>query len=160
MACGVHKLIADVMMLAGERVLLVRYREPAQYDHQRGWFLPNGLLAEFEHPDDAARRILREQFHIASARVQFGTIESFKGNDGSWHLTFHYKAQTDDPPHLRPAEMVGEAVWFPLDALPPRAEVAHHGWALEVIADLHAAFSKTLRRPGIAAERMGGEPPK
>jgi hypothetical protein len=28
------------------------------------------------------------------------------------------------------------AEWFALDALPPASEVAHHGWALDVLQEL------------------------
>lgn len=40
----VHKLIADVAVLAGERVLLVKYRDVSAYDGQGGWFLPDDAL--------------------------------------------------------------------------------------------------------------------
>lgn len=59
--CGVHRLVADVCVLAGERVLLVRYKDVRRYDNQRGWFLPDDYLAHLEHPEDAAMRILQEQ---------------------------------------------------------------------------------------------------
>lgn len=29
--------------------------------------------------------------------------------------------------------VLAAAEWFPLDGLPPRSEVAHHGWALSVL---------------------------
>src|SRR5205085_221376 len=55
------KLVADVAVVAEGEVLLVRYANTAKYDGQTGWFLPDDFLAHLEHPDDAARRIVREQ---------------------------------------------------------------------------------------------------
>jgi hypothetical protein len=34
---------------------------------------------------------------------------------------------------VEPAGNVAAAQWFALDDLPPASEVAHHGWALEVL---------------------------
>jgi hypothetical protein len=50
-----------------------------------------------------------------------------------WHLVFHYSAKLRGMPELPPGVNIAAAEWFPLDALPAAADVAHHGWALEVI---------------------------
>ena len=131
MRCSVHKLVADVALLADDRVLLVRYADVSRYDGQRGWFLPDDYLAHLEHPDDAARRILREQAQVDAPELRLAEIESF-GN-GAWHLIFHYVARLDAPAPVEPHANVAAAEWFPLDALPPAAEVAHEGWGLEVL---------------------------
>lgn len=68
MAAGGVKLIADVALLARDRVLLVRYADTNTYDHQRGWFLPYDLVARGEHPDQAAARSLREQLAWRASR--------------------------------------------------------------------------------------------
>jgi len=54
MDCTVHKLVADVAVLADRQVLLVRYQDTRNYDGQRGWFLPDDYLMFVEHPDEAA----------------------------------------------------------------------------------------------------------
>src|SRR5439155_603670 len=54
MDCTVHKLVADVAVLADRQVLLVRYQDTRNYDGQRGWFLPDDYLMFVEHPDGAA----------------------------------------------------------------------------------------------------------
>ena len=129
--CRVHKLVADVCLVAEKRVLLVRYKDTRKYDGQAGWFLPDDYLAHVEHPDDAARRILLEQVQMNTTPLALSYIESFDG--GAWHLIFHYRGQLEQAAELRPAENVREAKWFALDALPNPDSVAHHGWALEVI---------------------------
>ncbi len=131
--CGVHKLISDVSVMAESKVLMVRYADTEKHDNQQGWFLPDTLLSDLEHPDDAARRVLTDDLGLANASVELGHIESFKGNDGTWHLAFHYTAKLDRPVELPPKDKVRESKWFPLDRLPPRSEVAHHGWALGVL---------------------------
>ena len=125
------RLVADVAMLAGHRVGLVRYRDVSRYDGQRGWFLPDDLLNESEHPDDAARRILRDQVGVDAPSIRLSHVESF-GN-GRWHLIFHYEARMDAEPALIPGANVAAAEWFELDALPPAAEQAHDGWAGETL---------------------------
>ena len=132
--CRVHKLVADVSLRAGDRILLVRYRDTRKYDGQRGWFLPDDYLAHLEHPDDAARRIVREQAGVEPPELRLAEIESF--GDGVWHLVFHYAGELNDPPQLLPSGNVDAAEWFPLQALPPASEVAHEGWALDVLSRL------------------------
>lgn len=136
MECRVHKLVADVAALSEGSVLLVKYRDTSRYDGQKGWFLPDDFLDHEEHPDDAGRRILRDQVGLADVLTDLHHVESF-GN-GVWHLIFHYAAQLSGRPELRPAENVAAAAWFAVDALPDAAEVAHHGWANDVVARIAA----------------------
>ncbi len=133
MECSVHKLVADVALIAEGRVLLVRYADPSRYDGQRGWFLPDDFLAHGEHPEDAARRIVEEQSGRSAPALRLFQIESFGGQKTAWHLVFHYRGELDAAAPVEPAGNVAEAEWFPLDDLPPASEVAHHGWALEVL---------------------------
>jgi len=131
MDCTVHKLVADVAVVAQEHVLFVRYRDVSRYDGQTGWFLPDDYLAHLEHPNDAARRILREQAGIEAADPDLGDIESFDGD--AWHLVFHYLAQVEEVARVEPQGNVADARWFPLGDLPPAGDVAHHGWGLETL---------------------------
>jgi ADP-ribose pyrophosphatase YjhB (NUDIX family) len=123
------KLVADIAVIASGRVLLVRYEDTSKYDGQAGWFLPDDFLRNLEHPDDAARRILKDQIGIESA-VRLAEIESF-GN-GTWHLVFHYLAELSNA-EASAGENVADAEWFSLDDLPPADEFAHHGWGLDVL---------------------------
>jgi ADP-ribose pyrophosphatase YjhB (NUDIX family) len=134
--CGVHKLLAGVALVADGGVLLVKYE--GMPDHQRGWFLPHVLMNHAEHPQTAVERLLSEQLGI-DAPAAHGFIESFVGNDRSWHLVFHSVALLPEVPHLTPGETLAELRWFPLDALPSKADVAHHGWALDVLDRLGVA---------------------
>src|SRR2546422_11259633 len=92
MDCTVHKLVADVAVLADRQVLLVRYQDTRNYDGQRGWFLPDDYLMFVEHPDEAAARILREQVGVAAPRITLDHIESFGGGPTARHLIFPLKA--------------------------------------------------------------------
>jgi ADP-ribose pyrophosphatase YjhB (NUDIX family) len=133
------KLVADVALAAADRVVLVRYEDTSKYDDESGWFLPDDYLAHGEHPDDAGRRIVREQLSL-DADVRLAEIESFA--DGAWHLIFHYVGALGEARPLARGDNVAAAEWFPLDALPRAEDVAHHGWALEVLGRVlpaHAA---------------------
>lgn len=94
--CAVHKLVADLGIFAGRRVLPVKYRDVARYDGQRGAFLPDDFLGHQAHPQEAAKRIAKEQAGLALRTVRLGHIESF--GDGAWHLIFHYRADLADAP--------------------------------------------------------------
>lgn len=124
-----HSLIADIAVLAAIRVLLVKYKDVDKYDRESGWFLPGDVLRHFEHPEQAAKRILKEQLSISIGKVTLGFIESFKGNNGSWHMSFHCKAELEKTPEKTASADLAAAEWFRLDWLPERSEVVHHGWA-------------------------------
>ena len=128
------KLIVDVGLLAKRQVLLVKYKDMP--DGQQGWMLPSQLINHLEHPEDAARRVMKEDLGVQAPEIKLNHIESFKGRDGSWHLVFHYKAEFDALPELQPGIDVEIAKWFTWSVLPPHAEVAHHGWALKTIMQL------------------------
>jgi ADP-ribose pyrophosphatase YjhB (NUDIX family) len=139
--CGIHSIIADCSVLTGDRTLLVRYADANRYDHQDGWFVPDDEVRHLEHPERSARRILQEQIGVEAPSVRFSHLESFRGNNRTWHLVFHYVAEFAEPPVIAPSQDVAAAEWFPLHRLPPRSEVAHHGWALQILATI--ASSRT-----------------
>ena len=134
MECRAHTLIAAVTLLAEGRVLLVKYKNMP--DQQRGWFLPDDGLLDLEHPGDAAKRILKSQLNLSVPELHLSHIESFKGMDRSWHLIFHYRVELDKAMLLAPSENVESMEWFALGQLPARSEIAHHGWAIDVINEI------------------------
>ena len=129
--CRVHRLVADVALLFQGRVLLVKYVDTSRYDGQAGWYLPDDLLQHTEHPDRAAHRILKDQLGCRGLAVRLDHIESIEG--GRWHLCFHYRSEPGLRPHLAMGENVAAAEWFPLDGLPPPEEMAHGGWARDIL---------------------------
>ena len=133
---GKIKLVADIAVFCGDEVLLVKYSETNRYDHQSGWFMPDDLINDGEHPEDAAIRIVKEQLGINVDGIELGFIESFTGNDRSWHLVFHYKIHFDTKPELKKAQDIAEMHWFSIGAMPDEKEIAHHGWAKYTINEL------------------------
>lgn len=133
--CAVHKLVADVAVIAGKRVLLVKYRDVRKYDRQRGWFLPDDYLMHGEHPNDAARRILRDQTGLDRPNPRLGFVESLDG-ERPWHLIFHYVVRLRRAPRVAATGNVASAEWHPLERLPVPSELAHRGWAAEVLREL------------------------
>jgi len=129
--CKVHRLVADVALLFQGRVLLVKYVDTSRYDGEAGWFLPGDVLRHEEHPDRAAHRILKEQLGCRGLAVRLDHIESLGGDP--WRLCFHYRSEPGLRPHLALGPNVADVAWFPLDGLPPAAEMAHGGWARDVL---------------------------
>jgi len=127
------KLIADVAVFAQSKVLLVNYKDTNKYDHQRGLFLPDDNVGHGEHPDNVALRILREQLNLDGTEMKLHHIESFSGNDKSWHLVFHYEMYAENINLIQPSGEIQSAQWFSPDALPDDKEIAHHGWAKQTI---------------------------
>ena len=132
--CNIHRLIADVAMFVGQRVLLVTYKDVTRYDGQRGWFLPDDFLAYAEQPEAAAKRIGKEQTGLSLLTVRLNHVESF-GN-GAWHVIFHYRADVGKAPPLALGPNIAAAEWFLRSKLPERSAVAHHGWALDVLDEM------------------------
>lgn len=130
------KLICDAALFWGEKTLLVRYSDNNKYDLQKGWFIPDDAIQHDEHPDDAALRILKEQLGIDNVIPRLGFIESFTGNDKSWHLVFHYYIKLGDEIELKPSADIKEAEWFELNSLPERKDIAHGGWAMFTLEEL------------------------
>jgi ADP-ribose pyrophosphatase YjhB (NUDIX family) len=126
------KLITTATVIAGDDVLFVKYADMP--DHQRGWFMPHDLLEPLEHPHDGARRALRDQLGIEIDSMPLKQIESFRGRDGTWHMSFHHLLELPERRDVRTSAAIASARWFKRSELPSRDEVAHHGWAVDVLS--------------------------
>ncbi len=130
------KLVADIALLFQNKVLLVKYTDTNKYDHQKGWFLPDDLINFDEHPEDAAKRIAKDQLSITIENPRLGFMESFIGGDKSWHLIFHYVSELENIPDMSPNDNITKAEWFSLNSLPDDKEIAHHGWARYILEEI------------------------
>ncbi len=130
------KLVADITILYTDKVLLVKYTNTNKYDHQQGWFLPDDLLQDNEHPEDAAVRIALEQLKINIDSPILDHIESFTGNDKTWHMIFHFKAVINEIPVIEISKDILSMEWFKTNELPSKEDTAHHGWALFTIEEI------------------------
>jgi ADP-ribose pyrophosphatase YjhB (NUDIX family) len=115
------QLISNLIVTAPDgRVLLVRY-DP---DDER-WWLPGDDLEPYEHPDEAADRVLRTFPGLEPRSRALAFVESFRGRRG-WHVVFHYRvAAAGEPAGDRPTS------WHPAEALPP---TAHRPWEQNAVA--------------------------
>ncbi len=130
MGCTRHTLVSHIAVLHHSSALLVKYE--VGHDQQPGWFLPNDGLHDLEHPEQAAKRVLKEHVGITDATLKLVEVESFSGNDGSWHLIFDYLAFPRTV-KISLGPMVSEAKWFEITELPKDDEFAHHGWGKSVL---------------------------
>lgn len=133
------KLIANVAILTPDRALLVKYA--AGHDGDQGWMLADDLLAQGEHPDEAAARVLQQHLAI-TATPKLAFVDSFTGGDGTWHVVFNYSAEFTHAPPIKPADDVAGTGWFMLANLPADDAMGHHGWARGVLDRIVAARGK------------------
>lgn len=131
-SCKNHTLVSHVAVLHGNSALLVKYRDSDQYDGQTGWFLPNDSLRHVEHPEQGAKRVLKEQLGLEKVSLELVQIESFIGDNGSWHLIFDFKTNQPDTA-ISLGKDIAQAKWVDMDKLPPNEEFAHGGWARGVL---------------------------
>jgi ADP-ribose pyrophosphatase YjhB (NUDIX family) len=132
LSCKEHTIVSHLAVLHHSSALLVKYDDWSEYDNQPGWFLPNDGLKHVEHPETGAKRILREQLGFENATLRLVDVESFIGDNRSWHLIFDFLAF---PTSMRVSrgKGVAEAKWFEIDKLPGPGEFAHNGWGRAVL---------------------------
>ena len=75
---------------------------------------------------------MKEQAGIDGATLKLAEIESFMGNNQTWHLIFDYLAFARTM-NTKPGSTVAELRWFEIDKLPPAEDFAHHGWGRTVL---------------------------
>lgn len=121
------QLIANLVVtrLDGQ-VLFVRY-DP----EDERWWLPGEDLNPYEHPDEAAQRVLSAFDGLKVGAMTMREIQSFRGRRG-WHVMFHYRvdAEADDIRSRFPT------AWFPLSNLP---RTVHGHWETDIAKKLAQA---------------------
>ena len=66
-------------------------------------------------------------------RFRISANEAEGLGNGVWHMAFHYMSNVSGRTKVVPDANVAAFEWFDLKQLPPSDEVAHHGWALDVL---------------------------
>lgn len=130
------QLLADTCLVAGDRILLLRFDAKTVPDREPGWYLPVGELSDKEPPDQAAIRSLFEQTGVEASGPFLSHVESSGRRHDEWRLAFHYVVQLAVEPPLTIGTGVAEARWFELTKLPPRVDVSNRGWALTTIKEI------------------------
>jgi ADP-ribose pyrophosphatase YjhB (NUDIX family) len=130
------KLIANVAILTPDRALLVKYHQGDDGDPR--WMLPDDLLQDGEHPDAAAARVLADHLGM-TAKPKLAFVDSFTGGDGTWHIVFNYVADITHAPPIKPGDNLAGSGWFMLSSVPGAGDMAHHGWAADVLARIVSA---------------------
>lgn len=109
------QLISNLVVARADgRVLLVKH-DP---DDER-WWLPGDDLEPYEHPDEAADRVLKTLPGLAVKARELSFIESFRGRRG-WHVVFHYRVTASGEPGGKLPSS-----WEAAGKLPP---TAHRPW--------------------------------
>jgi ADP-ribose pyrophosphatase YjhB (NUDIX family) len=88
-----------------------------------------------EHPDEGAKRVLKEQLGASFPKISLSHVESFRA-EGCWHLAFHYTAESEDEIGVHSSTDIAELRWFPLAELPDHSDVGFNGWALKTLKQI------------------------
>jgi len=120
------KPIVTISLIENGQVLYVNLKDGP--DSESGLFLPNDILKQGEDPYEGARRVAKEQAGADVKNPILLDVDSFEGNDGTWHLALHFRADVPNRRALAAGEPVNEMRWSGAGALPPDSQVAHRGW--------------------------------
>jgi ADP-ribose pyrophosphatase YjhB (NUDIX family) len=113
------------MIHNNQEVVQVRYDPTSQ-----AWCLPGGDLEPYEHPDEAAKRILSTFSGLEMQAPKLASVESFRGRRG-WHIVFHY----DVPATGQPSADV-PTNWFAQTDFP---QTVHGKWERESVRTVLAS---------------------
>ncbi|MEZ4740889.1 MAG: hypothetical protein R3B45_00310 [Bdellovibrionota bacterium] len=125
------KLIVNMVLFANGKVLFVKYKN--RPDHQKGWFIPHDLVPYNTHPEDIAISLVKNQLNLEISHPRIAYLESFRGNDRTWHLPISYVVNLNHIPKVSTSKDIEAIKWFDLNGLPDRSEVSHYGWALDIL---------------------------
>lgn len=117
------QLIANLVVTRPDgQVLFVRY-DP----EDERWWLPGEDLNPYEHPDEAAQRVLGAFSGLSVGAVVMREIQSFRGRRG-WHVMFHYRVDAEGD-----VTSPFPTAWFPLTSLP---RTVHGRWETDIAKKL------------------------
>jgi ADP-ribose pyrophosphatase YjhB (NUDIX family) len=125
MTCQVKPIIT-ISLIENGNVLYVNMKDGP--DAQSGLFLPNDMLKQGEDPYEGAKRVAKEQAGVDVKDLVLLDVDSFEGNDGTWHLALHFRADVASRAAALAGAGVGGMRWSGAKDLPHDTEVAHRGW--------------------------------
>ena len=117
----------------GEILLTRRAIEPLK----GYWDTAGGFCEEDEHPEDAARREIKEELGVdIELTGLIGIFMDRYGDSGDWTINLHYSGRIKGG-DIKPADDIDGYEWFPIERLP---EVAFKSgqWALDALKKLRA----------------------
>lgn len=136
------KLISYVLVrdLAAGKVALVEYKADATPNAKRsGLWIPAPELAEGEHPEDSARKVLDSLGLVGDGvKLALAGVDSFVTRD--WHVLFNYVADVPTGTELKGDERYASARWYDLAALPEAKAYAHGNWERSLVLKLAAVI--------------------
>ncbi|TAN57391.1 NUDIX domain-containing protein [Patescibacteria group bacterium] len=98
----------------GEILLTRRAIEPLK----GYWDTAGGFCEEDEHPEDAARREIKEELGVdVELTGLVGIFMDYYGDGGDWTINIHYSGRIKGG-DIKPADDIDGYEWFPLDSLP------------------------------------------
>ena len=117
----------------GEILLTRRAIEPLK----GYWDTAGGFCEEDEHPEDAARREIKEELGVeVELTGLIGIFMDRYGDSGDWTINLHYSGRIKGV-EIKPADDIDGYEWFSIDRL-PKVAFASGQFALDALKKLRA----------------------
>jgi len=121
--CNPKPCSGALVIRGGKAMLSRRAIEP---EHGK-WDVPGGFCEPNEHPEETARRELREETGLEITLTGLlGIFMDVYGASGQPTLNFCYTATIPEGAEPVPADDIDGIGWFGPDELPPREQLAFH----------------------------------
>ena len=117
----------------GEILLTRRAIEPLK----GYWDTAGGFCEEDEHPEDAAKREIKEELGVEVELTGLvGIFMDRYGDNGDWTINLHYSGRIKGG-DIKPADDIDGYEWFSIDRL-PKVAFASGQFALDALKKLRA----------------------
>lgn len=104
----------------GERLILLIRRKSDPY--KNSWALPGGFINLDETLEEACKRELEEETGLSVTDLkQFFTFDEISRDPRGRTLSVVFYTHIPEPVPVKGSDDATEAIWFPLDSLPPLA---------------------------------------
>lgn len=111
------------------------------------WDTAGGFCEEDEHPEDAAKREVKEELGVDIELTELiGIIMDRYGDYGGWTINMHYSGRIKSG-EIKPADDIDAYQWFSLDNLPEMA-FNNGKQALDMLKKIRANGSDKLGKAG------------
>ncbi len=118
------QLVSNLVIQRADGDVLMLLHNPEDETRRDRWWMPGADLELYEHPDEAANRVLDGLTELEWEAPTLAYVDSFRGRRG-WHIVFHYFVRAVGEPTIDT-----QFAWYSPGELP---RTVHGAWEKGVI---------------------------